>query len=116
MRTLPIDLRPTRRKTAQAVCLDASKRALLFPYVARVATEVEQRAFERHILECEVCYDDVLAAWRVAELLEQFAVGVDAPGALPELLRRTRRRSGVRLILAILLAAVVGFALGVILV
>jgi hypothetical protein len=112
MRIAPLDLDPPRRRAAQPVCVDSAKRAILFAYVARVATDFEQRAFERHVLDCGPCYDDLLATWRVAELLEEFAQGHDAPGAMPSLVGRLHRRGSLRFALLAAAFLMLGIALG----
>lgn len=60
---------------AAHACTDATGRRLLFRYASRVAGEFEQRSFERHMLECDLCYEDFLAVWRVGEIVQTWPAG-----------------------------------------
>ena len=64
-------------------CTDPSGRRLLFRYSAHEASEYEQRAFERHMLGCDLCYEDFLAVWRVGEIVEGWEDD-DLRGRTPE--------------------------------
>lgn len=69
-------------ETARA-CTDPSGRRLLFRYTGREASEFEQRAFERHMLECDLCYEDFLAVWRVGEIVESWSDDSAESSVLP---------------------------------
>jgi hypothetical protein len=51
-------------------CTDIAARRVLLRYGTRGTSEDEERDFEQHILRCDDCFDDVLAVWRVAALLD----------------------------------------------
>lgn len=53
------------------LCSDLERRRMLVRYGFRLASEFEERAVERHLLECDACYDDVAALWRASELVAE---------------------------------------------
>jgi hypothetical protein len=68
----------------QATCDDAVARRHLLRYAAHDATEFEERIFERHLMSCDACFEDLVALWRVAAVLSDWP---DEPEA------RSRRSS-----------------------
>jgi hypothetical protein len=99
-------------RAAPTHCTDLAERKILFRYGMRRATEFEQRAFERHILACDECFEDVVAVWRVSALLDEWVDGKDGPAeGLPELLHASARHRRRALVAVAILAALGGYLL-----
>lgn len=97
-------------RAAPTQCTDRSERRFLFRYGLRQANEFEQRAFERHILTCDECFEDVVAVWRVSVLLDEWVEEKDGPTeGLPELIRTTSRRRRLQVLLVAVVSALAGY-------
>lgn len=105
----------------QRTCTAPAGRRLLLRYASRGASEAEERAFESHILECDLCYEDFLAVWRTTEIVAEWpteardqrspARGPETP-VLPPPTQTTARTERWRLFGWGFAGLLVGFALG----
>ncbi len=96
-------------------CSAEDRRHLLVPYVFGRCDDEQESDFEIHLLECESCFEDLSALGRTRSLLEQFIVSQPAL-----LASRKSRRNRLRAllvasaVLALAVAALGGYALGVV--
>jgi hypothetical protein len=93
-------------------CEAPATRKLLLAYGMRRATKPEQETFERHVRSCAKCSDDLVAMWRVAELIDDWMRRPDdAPAGVAALVRARRRRRVVLVATALVAAAAAGYLL-----
>ena len=56
----------------EAPCTDLRVRALVVPYALGLLTAEERDSFEVHVLECDVCYENLRSIERTSGLLREF--------------------------------------------
>ena len=93
-------------------CDSPATRKLLLSYGLNRATEPEQQAFELHVRTCPRCSDDLVAMWRVAELIDDWMLRPEeAPTGVSALVRANRRRRVVLVAMAFVAAVAIGYVL-----